>query len=167
MKKSYALFETGMGWMGILSSAAGLRRIILPQASPQEVFSAFGECIRGATSDTAPFGDLPQRLIGYFNGDAVIFPDRLDPADATSFQKAVWQQTRSIPYGETRSYTWVARQAGIPEGARAVGQALARNPLPVMVPCHRVIGTGGGIGGFSYGLEMKRRLLQMEAGTIH
>jgi len=74
----------------------------------------------------------------------------------------VWQATRLIPYGETRSYLWVAVQIGKPGAARAVGQALGRNPLPVIVPCHRVIAADGGLGGFTGGLEMKRRLLELE-----
>ena len=166
MKSSYAIIETGMGWVGILGSAAGLRRIVLPQASPQAVLSAFGERLLEAISDTSLFGDLPQRLIGYFNGEAVAFPDPLDLANATPFQCAVWQVVRSIPYGQTESYAWVAQQTGKPRGARAVGQALARNPLPIVVPCHRVTGTRGEPGGFSSGLEMKQRLLQMEAIRI-
>jgi methylated-DNA-[protein]-cysteine S-methyltransferase len=163
MKFSYTLIETGMGWMGILASVAGLRQIILPQASSEAVLSAFDEHLKEATSDISSFGDLPQRLIGYFNGEAVAFPDLLDLADATPFQCAVWQVVCSIPYGQTESYARIAQQIGKPRGARAIGQALARNPLPVVVPCHRVIGARGKIGGFSYGLEMKQRLLQMEA----
>ncbi|HJX69572.1 MAG TPA: methylated-DNA--[protein]-cysteine S-methyltransferase [Dehalococcoidia bacterium] len=166
MKLSYALVETRMGWLRVLGSTAGLCRIVLPQASPQAVLSAFGERWLGATSDASPFGDLPQRLMGYFDGEVVAFPDQLDLANATPFQRAVWQMTRSIPYGQTRSYAWVAQQIGIPRGARAVGQALARNPLPLVVPCHRVIGTGGELGGFRYGSEMKRYLLQRETAKM-
>jgi len=166
MKFGYALIETGMGWMGILSSKAGLRQIVLPQASSEAVLSAFGDRLCEAESNISSFGDLPQRLIRYFNEEAVSFPDRLDLAGATPFQRAVWQIVRSIPYGQTQSYGWVAQQIGKPQGARAVGQAMARNPLPIIVPCHRIIGTGGQLGGFSYGLEMKQRLLQMEAARI-
>ena len=163
MKFGYALIETGMGWMGILGSTAGLRQIVLPQESPRAVLSAFGRCLRQAEFDISAFGDLPQRLIGYFNGEAVAFPESLDLTDATPFQSAVWQLVYSIPYGQTESYGWVAQQIGKSHAAQAVGQALAKNPLPIVVPCHRVIGAGGRIGGFSYGFEMKQRLLQMEA----
>jgi len=163
MKFHYALIETGMGWLGVLGSKAGLRQIVLPQASEQEVLSAFDVHQPEAISDIAFFGDLPQRLIGYFDGEVVDFPDRLDLADATPFQGVVWQFVRSIAYGQTRSYAWVAQQIGKPQGARSVGQAMAKNPLPIVVPCHRVIGSNGELGGFSYGLEMKQRLIQMEA----
>ena len=163
MKSSYAIIETKMGWLGILGSKAGLRQIVLPQDSSQAVLSTFGKRLHGAASDISPFGDLPQRLIEYFDGKVVAFPDRLDLADATPFQGVVWQFVRSIPYGQTKSYAWIAQQIGTPRGTRAVGQALAKNPLPIVVPCHRVISARGGLGGFNYGSEMKRRLLQMEA----
>ena len=166
MKFGYTLIETGVGWMGILGSEAGLRQIVLPKASFEAAFSALDEHMREAVYDTSLFGDLPRRLIGYFNGEAVSFPDRLNLAGATPFQRAVWQLVRSIPYGQTESYGWVAQQIEKPRGARAIGQALARNPLPIVVPCHRITGAKGKLGGFSYGLEMKQRLLQMEASRI-
>lgn len=152
--------------MGILGSEAGLRQIVLPRASSESVLSAFGDHLLEAILDTSLFGDLPQRLIGYFNGKAAAFPDRLDLASASPFQSIVWQFVRSIPYGHTKSYSWVAQHIGKPGGARAVGQALAKNPLPIVVPCHRVIGAQGELGGFSSGLEIKQLLLQMEAARI-
>jgi len=90
------------------------------------------------------------------------FPDRLDLSGATPFQRMVWEATRLIPYGETRSYAWVAGQVNKPGAARAVGQALGRNPLPIIIPCHRVIRGDGSLGGFSNGLEVKERLLHLE-----
>jgi methylated-DNA-[protein]-cysteine S-methyltransferase len=167
MESRYALLETRMGWLGILGSPTGLRHLVLPQSSPGKVLSLLGEGIYEADPDIASFGDLPDRLVEYFKGEMVSFPDLIDLAGATPFQCTVWQVTRSISHGQTRSYGWIARQIGIPGGARAVGQALARNPLPVIVPCHRVIGAAGRrLTGFSYGLEMKRRMLQMEAAGI-
>ena len=105
------------------------------------------------------------RLKDYFNGNRVDFPDKLNLSGATPFQREVWQAARRIPYGETRSYAWVAGQMRKPEAARAVGQALGRNLLPVIIPCHRVIASNGGAGGFSGGLEMKRFLLNLEVKT--
>jgi len=107
-----------------------------------------------------------ERFKTYFRGGKIIFPDELDLSGATPFQRKVWEITRLIPYGETRSYAWVAEQVNNPQAARAVGQALARNPLPIIIPCHRVITTNGKLGGFSGGVETKRRLLQLEAPTI-
>ncbi len=93
------------------------------------------------------------------------FPDELDLSTATPFQRQVWEKTRLIPYGETRSYSWVAEQIGKPGAARAVGQALGRNPLPIIIPCHRVVASDGKLCGFAGGLGMKRRLLSLEASA--
>ena len=107
-------------------------------------------------------------LRAYFNGYKATFANKLDLSAATSFQREVWEKTRLIPYGETRSYTWVAEQIKRPMAVRAVGQALARNPLPVIVPCHRVLAHNGTLGGFTGGVEQKRQLLYLEdvAGRV-
>lgn len=111
------------------------------------------------------FSDLVERLKEYYLGRKVAFPDKLDLTGATPFQRAVWTAAQRIPYGETRSYRWVAERIGKPQAARAVGQALGRNPLAIIVPCHRVLASDGRLGGFGGGLEMKRRLLQREASA--
>lgn len=80
----------------------------------------------------------------------------------SEFEKKVYLAVSSIPYGETRSYAWVAAQVGQPKAARAVGQALKRNPLPIMIPCHRVVKSSGDLGGYKYGQWWKRKLLEME-----
>ena len=90
------------------------------------------------------------------------FADRLDLSSATAFQRDVWEATLRIPFGETRSYSWVAAQIGKPQAARAVGQALGRNPLPVIIPCHRVIATDGSLAGFGSGIWRKEWLLNHE-----
>ncbi len=82
--------------------------------------------------------------------------------EGTDFEKAVWEALKKIPYGETRTYQWLAREVGNPRGVRAVGQALSRNPLPIVLPCHRVIQSDGKLGGYSSGVDRKRRLLELE-----
>ena len=104
-----------------------------------------------------------ERFKVYCRGQKAAFPDQLDLSRATPFQCQVWEATRLIPYGETRSYAWVASQVKRPEAARAVGQALGRNPLAIIVPCHRVIASDGKLCGFGGGLEMKEHLLHLEA----
>ncbi len=160
----YTAFDTSAGWMGIIGSALGLIHVTLPQTSEQEAGRSLGD-LECATSVPQRFESVIGRFRAYFDGREVDFPDRLDLSVATSFQRRVWQAARLIPYGETRSYGWVASKTGRPKASRAVGQALGRNPLPVIVPCHRVLAADGGIGGFSGGIEAKRFLLSLE-GTI-
>ena len=159
----YLIFHIGIGWVGILGSTAGLQRVTLPRHSAREISKMLGVNQKQATISHRHFQDLSERLTAYYAGLGVDFPDRVDPNTGTPFQRAVWEATRLIPYGETRSYTWVARQIGKPEALRAVGQALGRNPLSVIIPCHRVLAGDGGLGGFSGGLEVKRFLLRLEA----
>ena len=154
-----------MGWIGILSSAKGLRATTLPQRSAQEARQLLGESVNEASWSPHSFDDLIERLKSYFGGHKVTFPDKLDLSGVTPFQRQVWEATRLIPYGETRSYLRVASQIGRPEAVRAVGQALGRNPLSIIVPCHRVIASNGKLGGFGGGLEMKERLLRLEASA--
>jgi len=158
----YAVFNTAAGWVGILSSAAGLRLTTLPQRSEETARGRLGDNIKDAVSEPDRFRDLIERYRAYFSGNKVDFPGELDLDGATLFQQKVWRAARLIPCGETRSYKWVAEQVGSRGGARAVGQALGRNPLPIIVPCHRVLASDGGPGGFGGGLEMKRFLLKLE-----
>jgi len=89
-----------------------------------------------------------------------------DFAEGTPFQIKVWKTLLKIPYGEVRSYKWICDQLGLKGGARAVGQANKRNPYPIVIPCHRVIASDGSLGGYAYGLEMKKKLLEHEGIVI-
>ena len=161
----YITFNTNMGWIGVLGSAKGLLHTTLPQRSAQEAHQLLGDSVNYATWSPRRFEDLTERFRAYFGGHKVAFPDRLDLSGATSFQREVWEITRLIPYGETRSYTWVAGQIKRPGAVRAVGQALVQNPLPVIIPCHRVLNIDGKLGGYSGGVEMKKHLLFLEASA--
>ncbi len=160
---SLTVFHTYLGWMGIESSSKGLRRLILPQQSKESVLDQAGDsCSVLDDGDSAFLVDLSERLQSYLEGEPVDFPDKLDLSGASRFQRGVWEVTQSIPYGQTRSYGWVAERLGKPQAMRAVGQVLGRNPLPIIIPCHRVLRADGGLGGFSGGLEMKKLLLRLE-----
>ena len=161
----YAVFTTSMGWVGVSGSDKGLLCIALPQRSAQQARRLLGEGLNCAVRSGDCFGDLIGRLQTYFDGGKATFSDELDLSRATPFQRRVWEAARLIPYGETRSYAWVAQQVGKSGAARAAGQALAKNPLPVIIPCHRVIASDGKLGGFSDGVEMKRQLLHLEASV--
>jgi methylated-DNA-[protein]-cysteine S-methyltransferase len=149
----------------VAGSEDGLRRIVLPRPDRRGVER---EVSAGSGAKAAPerFTDVVRRLRAYFEGHVVDFPDAVDFTGATDFQQEVWRAARLIPRGQTRSYAWLAGRIGRPGAARAVGQALGRNPLPVVVPCHRVLAAGGGLGGFSGGLAMKRHLIDLEAGLV-
>lgn len=116
----------------------------------------------GPGEATALTDDAFDQLERYFAGTLRQFTVPIAFIFGTPFQRAVWQALREIPYGETRTYGQVAQAVGRPKAVRAVGSANNRNPLPILVPCHRVVGSGGAMVGYAYGVEMKRALLQME-----
>ncbi|MDD3492195.1 MAG: methylated-DNA--[protein]-cysteine S-methyltransferase [Candidatus Thermoplasmatota archaeon] len=108
-------------------------------------------------------GEAQRQLGGYFAGRRQQFTLPL-AMRGTPFQGRVWQALLAIPYGQTRPYGWVAERIGVPGAGRAVGNAVGANPIPIVVPCHRVVRGDGSLGGYHYGPEMKRRLLDLEAG---
>ena len=116
--------------------------------------------------DDAAFADAVRQLEEYFDGARRAFDLELAPS-GTAFQRQVLDALLTIPYGETRSYADVARQVGRPAAVRAVGAANGRNPLPIVIPCHRVIGRDGSLTGFGGGLDAKRVLLELEARAIN
>lgn len=118
------------------------------------------------TRDDSMFADARQQLQDYFAGTRTDFTFRLE-MDGTDFQKDVWTALRAVPYGTTVSYGDLARAIGRPKASRAVGAANHANPLPLVVPCHRVIGSGGSLTGFGGGLETKQKLLEMENPAAH
>jgi len=111
----------------------------------------------------APFADVKRQLEEYFAGERTTFDVPLAPEGAP-FEREVWRALEEIPYGETVSYGEIARRVGQPTAARAVGTANGRNPIAVIVPCHRVIGADGSLTGYGGGLERKRLLLELERG---
>ncbi|MGP8079250.1 MAG: methylated-DNA--[protein]-cysteine S-methyltransferase [Dehalococcoidales bacterium] len=162
IKLFYTLFHTARGWMGILASQSGILAVTLPQTTRQKAIDLLGEQVEPAVFSPDAFSDITQRFQDYYSGEKTLFPDALDFSGATTFQKQVWQTTWLIPYGETRSYGWVAAQIGKPRAARSVGQSLGKNPFLIIVPCHRVIAGDGTLGGFGCGLPAKQQLLELE-----
>jgi methylated-DNA-[protein]-cysteine S-methyltransferase len=120
---------------------------------------------RGLERDDAAFADVAAQLGEYFAGARTTFDVELAPS-GTEFQRRVWAQLRTIPYGETRSYGAVAAELGTPGASRAVGLANGRNPISIIVPCHRVIGADGSLTGYGGGMERKRHLLDLERGSL-
>ena len=137
---------------------AGANRHSLGEAGSGETGS--GEAGSGERG-SAVLALLATQLAQYFAGNRRTFEIPLDPV-GTAFQLRAWQALRDIPYGQTRSYAEQARAIGKPTAVRAVGAANGRNPLPIVVPCHRVIGADGALTGFAGGLHRKRALLELE-----
>ena len=154
----YSVFRTAAGWAGIVTGPQGVVRVVLPEASRAALerrFQAIGAC-------AGPAGRTVSALQQYFDGRRVLFSCRLDLRAATPFQRAVWAVLRTIPRGQVRTYGQLAVALGCPGGARAVGNALARNPFPIVIPCHRAVRSDGSLGGYQGGAAMKRALLEME-----
>jgi methylated-DNA-[protein]-cysteine S-methyltransferase len=118
----------------------------------------FGEPRQPVSGDSAA---VAQQVAEYFAGTRSAFELEMQPR-GTAFQQRVWAELLRIPYGETLSYAQLAERVGIPGAARAVGRANATNPIALMVPCHRVIGSNGSLTGYAYGTELKRNLLELE-----
>ncbi|AVH94658.1 MULTISPECIES: methylated-DNA--[protein]-cysteine S-methyltransferase [Streptomyces] len=114
--------------------------------------------------DPRPFGEAVRQLDAYFAGELTAFDLPLHLV-GTPFQLRVWERLSLIPYGETRTYGELAEELGNPGASRAVGLANGKNPVGIIVPCHRVVGAGGGLTGYGGGLDRKRRLLAFESGT--
>ena len=165
-ERFYHIFETQFGWMGLLSSENGLLRSTLPEDSELECVSRLGLESSDATPDPGRFGNLRERLVGYFDGADIEFGDiALDLDGAPDFHRKAWQACRTSPRGETRTYKWLAKMAGSPNAPRAAGQTMARNRIPIIVPCHRVVGSDGSLRGFGSGdtrIDLKFRLLELE-----
>lgn len=155
------------GWIGMVGTEEGLRRLAM-KPTPEEVLEDLEGDLWGSQQDDGAFPQARECLDRYFEGETGALDEiALDLSDAPPFFAAAWQACRGIPAGETRSYAWLAAEAGRPNAARAAGQAMARNPLALVIPCHRVIGSSGDLHGYGAGgLTVKARLLQLEQADL-
>jgi len=158
-------FETDWGFLGMAFNGPALRVLTLPEPGYDQAMQALAGPWR---LRWGPVGeDLEEALRHYFSGKGAIdYQGPLDYGRLTPFQSAVMDGMRAIPFGGVVSYGELAALAGRPRAARAAGSVCARNPLPLVVPCHRVVAQGGGLGGFGGGLEMKERLLLLEGVAV-
>lgn len=168
------------GWVGLVASERGLRLLTLPRPTQEAATDAIHEHypeVRVAPNEKTladiepmlPVDELlveaAQQVRAYLGGARHEFAVPLDLRGHTEFALAVWATARRIGYGQTRTYRWIAGHVGGGTGIyQAVGTALGANPVPLIIPCHRVIGVDGSLHGYAGGLEMKRRLLATEAG---
>jgi len=161
----YKRVSTPVGKLTLAATDEGLAAILWERDSPRRVRLNLIE-----EDDNHPvLLETERQLEEYFGGRRTQFELRLDPS-GTPFQRAVWRALMTIPFGETRSYAQIAKQIGHPGAARAVGTANGRNPLSIVAPCHRVIGSTGALTGFAGGLDVKAHLLGLEkvrSGSLH
>jgi len=166
MNKTTTIFETCYGWIGLEKSAFGISRSTLPMYSYESCRRVLNEFGSTSNRDDKAFVELKSQLKSYFSGSIVNFDDvELDTDSCTPFFRKAWQVCRDIPYGETRTYKWIAEKSGHPNAARAAGQAMAKNRFPILVPCHRVLGSNGRLTGYGNGtkqLSLKAALIQIE-----
>ncbi len=161
----YRLFKVPLGWCACARNRKGICAFVLPVAEAEAaeaiVLRRFPEARRSR--------DAMRKLIkaarNYFHGWRTNFDTFvIDISAGSDFQQRVWSITRRIPYGQVRTYRWIGMEMGRPHAARAIGSALGANPLPLIIPCHRVVCANGTLGGFSAsgGIDLKVRLLELE-----
>lgn len=163
MPRSYVDLETPIGTMRVVGSARGIERVDLPKSAACEPDPSWQPA---GTSPPAALRDAERQLAEYFEGARRDFDLPLS-TEGTRFQRQVWDELRRIPYGETISYGELARRIGRPTASRAVGAANGRNPIAIVVPCHRVIGADGTLIGYGGGLPVKEALLALERRAAH
>ena len=168
----FALFDTAIGRCGIAWGERGVAGIQLPEAGEEETRVRMLHRFPAAGEATPPpeVQDAIEDIVALLRGEASdLSTVALDMDGVPEFHRRVYDAARAIPPGETLSYGDIARRVGAPGAARAVGQALGRNPFPIVVPCHRVLAAGGKIGGFSArgGIATKRRMLAIESARIN
>ena len=149
------LFDTPLGLMGLEEEDGAIVRLLLPGAPAPRI----------ACHETPLLTEGKRQLLEYLAGKRREFDLPLAPK-GTEFYRSVWRALEEIPYGETRSYRDIAQAVGRPKAVRAVGQANHNNPIPIIIPCHRVVGANGSLTGYGGGLDLKERLLRLEAGVV-
>ncbi len=169
----YDVFHVSLGWCAAARSGKGVCAFVLPvrgeQLAEEEIFALTDRLLqpgaagpRRAPSALQPLAEAAAR---YFDGETVRFGEfPADLSSGTAFQRRVWGMIGRIPYGQVRTDRWVGVEIGRPEAARAIGRAVGANPVPLLVPCHRVIGSDGSLVGFSAagGTNLKMKMLELE-----
>jgi methylated-DNA-[protein]-cysteine S-methyltransferase len=163
----YTKLKIPIGCLLIASSDRGLVRIILPNKDISNSFDHLRKDFPGKRfeEDREKNQKAVEQLEEYFNGTRTNFSLKLDLIKGTEFQKSVWKAVSRIPHGQTSSYGKIARQIGKPKACRAVGLANKRNPVPIVIPCHRIIGSDGSMTGYSGGILLKEKLLKLEQNS--
>ena len=158
----YCFYQSPFGLIRICETGGFLTRADFLEQSPESKHSQS----KSIQNSNSLLKDACRQLGEYFEGRRQKFDLSLKP-HGTEFQRSAWESLLSIPYGETRSYLQQAEYIHKPKAIRAIGQANSRNPIPIIIPCHRVIGKNGSLTGYAGGLELKKRLLALEHSFMH
>ncbi|MBI3753630.1 MAG: methylated-DNA--[protein]-cysteine S-methyltransferase [Deltaproteobacteria bacterium] len=174
----YTSFPTSVARIYVAATAKGIWKISLTHKNEKEFLEELRSRLpapasatadrpagksaeKGIVKNDAYFKSIKKDILKYLSGKPVNFTYQID-MKGTDFQRKVWRALRGIPYGRILTYKQVAERIGLPKASRAVGGACGANELPIIIPCHRVIATGGSLGGFGGGLKLKRHLLRLE-----
>ena len=163
----YRIFRTRLGWCAVVGNGEGIRHVVLPMSSRVAVERLLRKSWpQPLQKDRDALACAESQIRDYFAGRRRHFDLPIIPEGRGAFERAVYAATRRIPFGKTATYAWIAQKVGKPGAARAVGRAMARNPVPLLVPCHRILGSDGSLCGFTSegGLELKQTLLDLEKG---
>ncbi|MCH2305327.1 MAG: methylated-DNA--[protein]-cysteine S-methyltransferase [SAR202 cluster bacterium] len=161
----YYTFNSKIGWITAISSDLGILRISLPEKSSEISASQFKNEINLYESNPDKFKEIIEKIESYFDGYLTDFTDiTIDFSQMSNFQKMTLKQCRKIKSGETKSYKWLAEKINHPKAWRAIGNALSQNPVPIIIPCHRVINSNGKLGGYLGEMKnnFKKKLLEIE-----
>lgn len=159
----FDVVETKAGWVGIAGRDGKVSTIQMPAPTKDEAVARLRAGIDGdLVESNHGFESLARQLADYFAGKKTQFTFEPDLDSLTDFQQRVLRVTMTVPWGSVVSYRWIAEKAGSPLAFRAAGQALGQNPIPIAIPCHRVVASGGKLGGYSGGLHWKVQLLELE-----
>jgi len=158
----FTTLHSPLGTLYVTFSESGITSIAIDRGEPPtEVVARIQRRLRRSVREAAPPPWVRELIEAYFKNWTVDF-GRVDISGLTAFEQAALRQAAQIPPGEVRSYGWIATAIGHPQAARAVGQVMARNPIPLLYPCHRVVDSNGDLHNYGYGVEMKERILRME-----
>jgi methylated-DNA-[protein]-cysteine S-methyltransferase len=160
----HTTFKTSFGWCGLIKGKKGLKRIFLPEKNKQELISKIKDFCPLSVLSKDGFEKEIKGISAYFMGDNNNFSFVLDFSGSTNFQRMVWSETAKISFGKTRTYQFIAEKINRKNSARAVGNALGKNPFPVVIPCHRVLRADNKLGGFTAagGIKLKEEMLKLE-----
>ena len=166
----YSVFKTAIGWCGLLRSKKGIIiRLFIGYKERDQLLKQILHEFGSGLERTPATGEIMDKIKRYCSGEKIVFEKNdLNWSLLTPFQQKVFKAAIKVPYGTVVTYASLARKAGCPNSSRAVGNALARNPLPLFIPCHRIVRGDGKLGGFSAGggIALKRKLLELEEASV-